>query len=411
MAGVTVAYYLVHSMLPQAALTQAGFDDMDLLCADNFARAARSCGVKHIVYLSGLVPESKTLSRHLASRLEVEKTLGAHGVPLTTLRAGLVIGPGGSSFQLMARLVDRLPVMPMPPWIDRKIQVVAVRDVVTLLRYVADKPDAAGSYDVANPQTMTYEQLLQETADVLGKKPRMIKLGFDVPSLSLLAVSVISRMPRELVRPLMESLQHDMVARDNLRLQTQAGLDMTPVRAAIEDALQHKQAPRVAKSATNTSAVTKTVLSVQRIPMPLGVDAQWAAYEYARWLPKFFRPLLKVVVRDARVYRFCVPLTALCLLELTFSEQRSSASRQLFYISGGALAKTSQANPGRFEFRTVLDGKWALSAVQDFAPRLPWLLYKATQALAHLWVMKFFGRHLLALRSRGAMKPAPLPGK
>ncbi len=323
---------------------------------------------------------------------------------LTTLRAGLIIGPGGSSFQLMARLVDRLPVLPVPPWIERKVQVIAVRDVVALLCHVADKPDGAGSYDVANPQTLTYEQLLQETAEVLGKKLCLLKLAFDVPAMSLLGASLISQTPRELVRPLMESLRHDMLARDGLRLQAEANLDMTPVRDAIANALQDKQAPRVAKSASGEDPATKTVLSLQRIPMPVGADARWAAYEYARWLPIFLRPLLKVVVRDARVYRFCVPLTNLCLLELTFSEQRSSVSRQLFYISGGALANISQAEPGRFEFRTVLDGRWALSAVQDFAPRLPWLLYKATQALAHLWVMKFFGRHLAALRARGRSK-------
>ena len=97
------AIYLVHSMLPSARLTQASFEDLDLICADNFARAAKRAGVEQIVYLGGLLPQTEELSPHLASRLEVERPLGRYGVPVTTLRAGLVIGGGGSSFEILTR--------------------------------------------------------------------------------------------------------------------------------------------------------------------------------------------------------------------------------------------------------------------------------------------------------------------
>src|ERR1700761_2840056 len=107
LAGADYAVYLVHSMLPSARLTQGSFADMDLICADNFARAARIAGARQIVYLGGLIPDDVKLSPHLRSRLEVERTLGRYGTPLTVLRAGLILGAQGSSFQILLRLVRR----------------------------------------------------------------------------------------------------------------------------------------------------------------------------------------------------------------------------------------------------------------------------------------------------------------
>ncbi|MFM8230130.1 MAG: NAD-dependent epimerase/dehydratase family protein, partial [Chthoniobacterales bacterium] len=108
--GADYVVYLVHSMLP-ARLTQARFEDMDFILADNFARSAARAGVKQIVYLGGIIPNDAQLSRHLASRLEVERVLSARGVPVTSLRAGLIVGPRGSSFRIMLRLVRRSPVL------------------------------------------------------------------------------------------------------------------------------------------------------------------------------------------------------------------------------------------------------------------------------------------------------------
>jgi len=109
--GAEYAVYLVHNMMPSTRFTQGDFADLDVVCADNFARAAAAAGVKQIVFLGGLIPERAELSKHLQSRSEVEKVLAGHVVPVTTLRAGLILGGRGSSFQIMARLVERLPVM------------------------------------------------------------------------------------------------------------------------------------------------------------------------------------------------------------------------------------------------------------------------------------------------------------
>ena len=129
--------YLVHSMLPSAHLTQGNFRDFDLICADNFGRAAARNGVRQIIYLGGIVPAAANrghaLSSHLASRLEVENTLAASGVPVTALRAALVVGRGGSSFDILVKLVTRLPAMICPAWTSTRTQPIALSDVVALL--------------------------------------------------------------------------------------------------------------------------------------------------------------------------------------------------------------------------------------------------------------------------------------
>ena len=133
--GADVAVYLVHSMSPNSRLTQGRFEDLDLLLADNFGRAASAAGVQRIVYLGGLMPKEdpSELSAHLASRFEVEKALGAHGVPVTAVRAGLVVGAEGSSLNILVRLVERLPLMVCPSWTSSRTQPIALSDVVEIL--------------------------------------------------------------------------------------------------------------------------------------------------------------------------------------------------------------------------------------------------------------------------------------
>ena len=146
--GANVAIYLVHSMMPNAKLTQGNFADLDLVIADNFARAAKRAGVKRIIYLSGIIPNEK-LSKHLESRLEVEKVLGSHDVPCIALRAGLIIGKNGSSFDIMRKLVERLPIMICPRWTNTKSQPVSLRDVVETIKRLIQRPDIpAGNYDL-----------------------------------------------------------------------------------------------------------------------------------------------------------------------------------------------------------------------------------------------------------------------
>ena len=218
--GADKAVYLVHSMLPSARLTQASFEDMDLVLADNFARACRRSDVTHAVYLGGIVPQlpdDTSLSQHLASRREVESALAAYGMAVTTLRAGLVIGPHGSSFRIVTRLVRRLPTMLGPSWTRTPTQPVALRDVVDIIaRTLEEAKPAGGAYDIGCPDVVTYTELMQRTAEhMLGQRPVVRPVPVLTPRLSALWVSLVSSTPMALVKPLVQSLSHPMVA-DNL---------------------------------------------------------------------------------------------------------------------------------------------------------------------------------------------------
>jgi len=133
LSGADYAVYLVHSMMPTTRLHQGDFEDTDLLLADNFGRAARANGVKQILFMGGLLPQHESiseLSRHLRSRWEVERTLGSAGVPVTALRAGIIVGAEGSSFQMIRKLVERLPVLICPTWCQSATQPVELDDAL-----------------------------------------------------------------------------------------------------------------------------------------------------------------------------------------------------------------------------------------------------------------------------------------
>ncbi len=402
LSGADTAVYLVHSMMPTARLTQGSFDDLDLICADNFARAAAEAGVRHIVYLGGLLPKTnEKLSRHLESRFEVEQALGSYGVPVTTLRAGLVIGAGGSSFDMMARLVGRLPFMIGPRWTRSLSQGIALTDTVTLLEFAMKRPEFAGrAYDIAGSDVVSYADMLRMTGAAQGKRTRVVTLPIRTVRLSLLWVSLITGASLALVRPLVESLRHDMVATDGLLLQKEAGLEPRPLREALERAVQEEAVlaergpatPRSPRSRRRSSLAR--VCSVQRLRIRAGRSAIWVAEEYVRWLPRFLRPLLRVSVDENRTCRFFLWGLRSPLLVLTFATDRSSPDRQLFYVTGGHLSRESEGARPRLEFRTVLAGKFVLAAIHDFVPRLPWFIYKYTQAIVHLFVMRAFARHL-----------------
>jgi len=391
--GADLAVYLVHSMLPSARLTQGNFEDMDLICADNFARAAAANGIRQIVYLGGIMPASQS-SRHLESRYEVEKTLGAYGVPVTSLRAGLVVGPNGSSTAMVIRLVEKLPAMICPAWTRTETQPIALKDVVRLLKFVlGNEACFDDAYDVGGPDVMPYKTMLELTAEIMGVKRLMLD-GPDIPAfVSTTWVSRVTGAPAELVAPLVESLAHRMVAADD-RLVEMSGFEMTPFETSMREAVEAEVAASTVPVAFDRKrsrrSDERSVRSVQRVPLPENATACWVALEYARWLPDFLAPLLRVEVDETRT-RFFVKGVIRPLLELTLAEV-SESDRQLFWITGGLLAKPNLK--GRLEFREVLGGTAVLAAIHDFQPTLPWYIYRYTQALVHLYVMSGFREYL-----------------
>lgn len=382
--GVDVAVYLVHSMMPSSRLTQGSFEDLDLLLADNFGRAAGACGVRRIVYLGGLVPHdvpAGALSRHLQSRLEAEQALAVAGVPVTSVRASLIVGRGGSSLDILVKLVERLPAMLCPAWTASQAQPIALEDVVAMLaRCVEDDATLGRVCEVGGPDVLSYREMMRETARILGLRRPMLSVVFFSPGLSRLWVSLITGAPRELVSPLVQSLRHPMLV-DDPWLQKRMDRPGTPFAEALAEAVRGE---RVARQ--------PTARSLQRLPLPAGRDATWVAREYAVWLPRCLRPLLEVKLDGPRT-RFHVRGLERPLFELTYQPERSGPSRALFEVTGGLLAGERIGQP-RLEFRTTPDGAHVLAAVQDFHPKLPWWLYAWTQAWVHLFVMHGFARHL-----------------
>lgn len=392
LAGADVAVYLVHSMSPNARLTQGDFADLDLLLADNFARAAAKAGVRRIVYLGGLLPPDPDsgISAHLASRWEVEKALGAHGTAVTAVRAGLVVGAEGSSLELLVKLVERLPLMICPSWTSSQTQPIALPDVVEILEHCCFDEETTGRVcEVGGPDVMSYREMMQATARVLGRRRPMIPVPLVTPALSELWVSVVTGSSRSLVRPLIESLRHPMVVEDDW-LQRKMGLVGAGFEAALGESVRR-------------SRVWKRPIarSVQRFDLPPGRDLAWVAEEYPRWLERAAPWLLRIETDEDEVRMGLRPLGR-TLLVLGRVREAPEPGRYLLRVKGGWLARPEPQGDPRLEFRQTPDGRHVLAALQDFEPRLPWWLYAVTQAPLHLLVMAAYRRSLARMTRSGA---------
>jgi hypothetical protein len=250
------------------------------------------------------------------------------------------------------------------------------------------------------------------TGEALGRRVRLVTVPIQTMNVSLAWVSVFGDASPSLVRPLVQSLAHDLVARGPLTLQAQAGVMPTPLREALRRAVTPATAPpsdedparegagsRAGASLRSEPAPAETsraasVCSVQRLPLPERRDASWVATEYARWLPSAAAGLLRVERGADGGLRFFL-FARRPLLELAPAPARSTSDRTLFYVVGGLLmGKEAGKARARLEFREVLGRRFVLAAVQDYPPRLPWLIYSFTQALLHRWVMARFGKHL-----------------
>lgn len=406
------AVYLVHSMHPSSRLTQASVADLDLLQADNFARAAEAQGVEQLLYVGGLVPSGNDLSPYLQSRREVAATLASGAVPLTTLRAGLIVGRGGTWLRLLINLVRRLPVMILPAWARATIQPIALSDVVRALQHCLGAPEAYdASYDLGGPDVMTYREMIERTAATLGLSRHILQSPVDAPGLSKLWVRVFSGAPWALVSPLIDRMRHGARVSGN-PLQRWLAPEAEPYEQALRASIDASGAPypnpREALRDADDAVIRSTSVarSVQRLPLPAGYTARDIAAEYIRWLPTMGGPLLNCDVSDDRVVQFRVPPLRLTLLELTLETDRHPDERQLFHVTGGVLADVSHAQTGRLEFRLALSGECIIAAVHDFAPRLPWYVYNSTQAIAHLVVMAGFRKHLGRIAKRRALASA-----
>ncbi|MFN2617446.1 MAG: NAD(P)H-binding protein [Thermoleophilaceae bacterium] len=234
--GCETAYYLVHSM-EAAGGSDGDFASRDRRAAENFSEAARRAGVRRIVYLGGIAPSARP-SPHLRSRLEVERILLESAPASTALRASIVIGASSPSFRVLVRLVERLRLLPLPAWRENRTQPIDERDVVEFLARTPSTPAAAGrSLDVAGPDLLTYGEMIDRIAESMGvgRTPLRLRRSHTPPASAV--VSAVSEQPLELVRPLMESLESDIVPRDAEEAPRIYGLRPRHFDRAVEHAL------------------------------------------------------------------------------------------------------------------------------------------------------------------------------
>ena len=217
MAGCDAAYYLVHS------LDDDDFENKDAAGATTFGAAAERAGLKRIVYLGGLGDDSEELSAHLRSRREVESALAESGVPVTTLRAGIIVGDGGISWEMTRQLVDHLPAMVTPRWVTTRTQPIAVADVIRYLVGVLEPQDAKGRvFEVGGPEVMRYLDMLQRAAAIRGRPLPNLSVPLLTPRLSSAWLALVTDVDFATARNLVDSMTTEVVVHDN------AILDVVP---------------------------------------------------------------------------------------------------------------------------------------------------------------------------------------
>lgn len=207
--GVDVAIYLVHS------LDRPDFEERDAAAARTFAAAAAESGVEQIIYMGGLGSEDDDLSAHLRSRREVEKLLGETGVPVTTLRAAVVVGEGGISWELTKQLVKRLPAMVVPRWVSTRTQPIAIDDVVRYLAGVIGREEALGkTFEIGGPEVLTYLDMLRILARVQGRSFLVVKVPLLTPRLSSYWLALVTDIDVTTGRNLIDSMGTEVVVTD-----------------------------------------------------------------------------------------------------------------------------------------------------------------------------------------------------
>ena len=232
--GADVAYYLVHS------LGAADFEAEDLKAAETTAQAAERAGVRQLVYLGGLGDDSPDLSAHLRSRRETGRRLASTSVPVTTLRAAIVIGRDSAAFETIVSLVDRLPAMITPRWVSTRTQPIALDDVVAYLAGVCGREEAVGQeLDAGGPEVMTYREMMERIAVLRGKRPFIVEVPVLTPYLSSLWLHVVTPVKAGIARPLIEGLRNETVAHDD-RIRELVPLELTSFDVAVREALAER---------------------------------------------------------------------------------------------------------------------------------------------------------------------------
>jgi uncharacterized protein YbjT (DUF2867 family) len=245
--GIHSAFYLVHSMGGRSVFRNTEYAERDNRSARNFMAVANDEGLKRIIYLGALGEKGTELSEHLRSRAEVAQILSSGRPAATILRAAIIIGAGGASFEMLRYLVERLPVMGCPKWIDTRIQPIALKDVLSYLAGCLLIPKTAGmTFDIGGSEILTYRQMMEQYAEARGLAKRVIfRVPFLTPLLSAYWVDLVTPVPSGVAHPLIEGLRNEVVCRDN-SIDEFVSIEKTPFKEAVKIAFsQEKEGPGI----------------------------------------------------------------------------------------------------------------------------------------------------------------------
>jgi uncharacterized protein YbjT (DUF2867 family) len=261
---IDAAYYLIHSM-------SAGSDEFEQLeqrSAENFADALSATDVRQVIYLSGIIND-QSLSRHLASRKAVEAILARQTFRLTTLRAGIILGSGSASFEIIRDLVEKLPVMIAPKWLSTRTQPIAVRNVIEFLIGVLLRQESYGiSYDIGGPEVLTYKEMLLRFAAVRGLRRRIITVPVLTPKLSSYWLYFVTATSFSLASTLVKSMSVEVICRPN-HLAEELGITLLPYDDAVRrafDKIQHEDVLSSWTDALSTPSLTAGISRLKEVP-------------------------------------------------------------------------------------------------------------------------------------------------
>ena len=327
-AEIDAVLYLVHSM--DGSGGAGGFATRDAQAAANLRDAAAATGVQRIVYLGGLGHDDGRLSDHLRSRHEVGSVLADGPVPVTELRAAMIIGSGSASFEMLRHLVEVLPVMVTPKWVSTRCQPIAVRDVLDDLATVLEVPATAGRVvEIGGPDVMTYEQLMHTYAEVAGLRRRwIVRVPLLTPRLSSLWIGLVTPLPPGLARPLIDSLENEVVVREPA-MDDLLPRERIPLRDALRLALTRVQDLEVATTWASAGGVASRPSGGDAEDMSLPEDPQ---PEDPHWAGG-------TVYADRRAARSSAPPQVLFATVCGIGGQRGYRSARWLWALRGALDK------------------------------------------------------------------------
>ncbi len=233
--GIDVAYYLIHSMAGE----KAGFEERDRQAARNFATAAKQAGVQRIIYLGGMTSQTSEVSQHLKSRLETGAELREYGPPLTEFRAGIIVGNGSVSFEMIRYLTERLPVMICPRWVITRTQPIAISNVLEYLVATLNVPESAGEIiEIGGATVETYRSMMLTYARIRGLRRWLLRVPVLTPRLSSYWLNLVTPIPASITQPLIEGLRTEVVCTNSLSTKLFPAIQPISYAQAVEAATQ-----------------------------------------------------------------------------------------------------------------------------------------------------------------------------